>query len=79
MPVFAVILIPVWPNLSSRQGVGCQPRSTPATTQPSYQKVDLGGINKKEVSGDQTNVQTKNKGPCCLPVAIFEKQKGRFE
>lgn len=76
MSVFAVILIPVWPNLSYRQGVGCQPPGTPAPTQPSYQKVDLGGINKKEVSGDQTNVQNKNKGPCCLPVASLKNRKG---
>lgn len=48
-------------------------KAAPATTQPCY-KADLEGVTKKEVVGDQTNVQAKNKGARCPPVDVFERQ-----
>lgn len=51
-------------------------KAAPATTQPCY-KADLEGVTKKEVAGDQTNVQAKNKGPRCPPVDGFERQGGK--
>lgn len=51
-------------------------KAAPATTQPCY-KADLEGVTKKEVAGDQTNVQAENKGPRCPSVDVFERQGGK--
>lgn len=55
-------------------------KAAPATTQPCY-KVDLEGVNKKnkkDVAGDQTNLQAKDKGLCSSSVDSFESQGGKF-
>lgn len=53
-------------------------KAAPATTQPCY-KADLEGVTKKEVAGDQTNVQAKNKGPRCPPVDVLKDREGSVQ
>lgn len=49
-------------------------KAAPATTQPCY-KADLEGV-KKDVAGDQTDLQAKDKGLCSSPGDSLKAWKG---